>query len=139
MKLVGFNFKKIHIEKISDSLKGLNLNTKIHIDDISSIDSKLFKDEEEDLIKITFTYNINYDPDIAKIELSGNLLLSIEKTLSKGIIEGWKERKMSEDFRIILFNLILKKSNVKALELEEQMNLPLHIPLPTLKKPDKKE
>lgn len=138
MKLVGFNFKKVYIEKLSDSLKDLKFNTKIHIDEISSVESKIFKDEEE-LIKITFTYNINYDPDIAKIELGGNLLLAIEKTLSKGIVEGWKERKMSEDFRIILFNLILKKANIRALELEDQMNLPLHIPLPTLKKPEKKE
>ena len=138
MKLIGFNFRKINIEKLSDSLKDLKLNTKIHIDDISSVESKIVNDEEE-LVKVTFTYNIDYDPDIAKIELGGNLHLAIEKKLSKGILEGWKERKVSEDFRILLFNLILKKANIKALELEDQMNLPLHIPLPTLKKPEKKE
>ena len=38
---------------------------------------------------------------------------------------------------IALFNIILRKANVKALELEEQIGLPLHIPLPTLKKPKK--
>ncbi len=135
---MGFNFRKISVEKFSDSLKDLKLNTKIHIDNISPIESKILKDEE-DLIKVTFTYNIDYDPDIAKIELGGNLLLAIEKTLSKGILEGWKERKMSEDFRIMLFNLILRKANIRALELEDQMNLPLHIPLPTLKKQEKKE
>jgi hypothetical protein len=137
MKLVGFNFKKIHIEKTSDTIKSVKLNTKIDIANISSVESKFLK-EEEDLIKIDFTYLINYDPEIAKIELGGSVLLAIEKTLSRGILEGWKEKKMSEDFRVMLFNLILRKANVKALELEEQMNLPLHIPMPSLKKQDKK-
>jgi peptidoglycan hydrolase CwlO-like protein len=31
----------------------------------------------------------------------------------------------------------LTKSNLKALQLEEEMNLPLHIPLPSLKPADK--
>ena len=44
---------------------------------------------------------------------------------------------MTEEFRILLFNIILRKANIKALELEEQMNLTLHIPLPTLKKQKK--
>ena len=91
------------------------------------------------IIKVKFSYIIDYSPDIAKVELNGELLLAVEKTLSKGILEAWKEKKMTDDFRLMLFNLILRKSTVKALELEEEMNLPLHIPPPTLKRPKKKE
>ena len=54
-------------------------------------------------------------------------------------IRQWNSKKLPEDFRIALFNVILKKSNVKALELEDELNIPLHIPLPSLKKSIKDE
>ena len=58
----------------------------------------------------------------------------------KGLQVGWnKDKKMPENFRMTLFNLILRKSSLKALQLEEEMNLPTHIQLPTLKIGDKKE
>lgn len=136
MKLVGFNFTKISVEKTGDSYKNLKLNTKIDISKIDTVDSPFFNGEE-DLIKVKFLYTIEYNPNIAKIELGGDILLGVEKTLSKGIIEAWKEKKISEEFRILIFNLILKKANVKALELEEQIGLPLHIPMPSLKKQKK--
>jgi len=136
MKFVGFNFKKINIEKKSDSFKGLKLNTKIDISSIDDVKSDFLKGDEK-IIKITFSYNINYDPDIAKITLEGNLLLALDKKDAKIVVDSWKNKKMSEEFRIDLFNLILRKSNVRALELEEEMSLPLHLPFPTLKKPVK--
>ncbi|HJX50764.1 MAG TPA: hypothetical protein VJ438_04850 [Candidatus Nanoarchaeia archaeon] len=139
MKLINFNFRRITIEKFEESLDKLKINTKIEIDGIEKIEENPFLEENTDLVRIKFTYIIDYNPNIAKIELSGNIILSIDNKISKGIIEGWAEKKISEDFRILIFNLILKKANIKALELEDQMNLPTHVPMPTLKKPVKKE
>jgi hypothetical protein len=132
IKVIGFNFKKISINKISDNLKNLKINTKIDISNIEEIKSDFLKTDEQ-IIKVKFAYNIEYSPDIAKIELEGNILLTLNKDDASKILESWKSKKMSETFRISLFNLILKKSNVKALELEEEMNLPFHIPFPSLK------
>jgi len=138
MKLVGFNFKKIAAEKIGDVTKNLKVNTKLDILDIDSVDSPFFKGEE-DLVKVKALYSVEYSPNIAKIELGVDILLGVEKAKTKELLESWNEKKLSEDFRLLIFNLVLKKANVKALELEEQMNLPLHIPMPSLKKQDKKE
>lgn len=136
MKLVGFNFKKIAIEKMSEMSKGTKINTKMDVSEISSLKNNLLKGDEQ-IIKVKFTYNISYDPQIAKIDLEGDILLALDEKTAKEVLEGWKNKKMSEEFRIGLFNLILRKSNVKALELEEEMGLPLHVPLPSLKKPQK--
>ena len=136
MKFVGFNFTKISIEKMSDSLKGVKLNTKIDLVDIAPVETPLMKADQQ-LLSIKFSHMINYDPDIAKIELAGRILIAMDKENAKDIIDSWKDKKVSEDFRLALFNIVLRKSNVKAFELEEQMNLPLHIPLPTLKRPKK--
>ena len=139
MRLVGFNFNKINIEKFSDKIENLKINTDMGISDIIEVKSDFFKTKEE-LIGFKFTYNINYDPDFAKIELVGDVLLAIESKTAKDILKQWKDKKIPEDFRVILFNIILKKCNLRALQLEDEMNLPPHISLPSLKKQeDKKE
>jgi len=138
MRPVGFNFDKINVEKLSDKAENIKINTKIDISEIKEIKSTFLK-TKEDIVKVKFVYGINYDPEFAKIELEGNVLFSLESKKAKDLINQWKEKKISEDFKIILFNFILRKSNLKALQLEDEMNLPLHIPMPSLKKQESED
>lgn len=136
MKFIGFNFNKISIEKLSDNFENLKINTNINILKIKEVDSDFLIPKEE-LISIEFIYNINYDPKIAKIEFSGSILLTDKSKTVKDILKKWKDKEISEDFKTNLFNIILRKSNLKAIQLEEEINLPLHISLPFLKKQEK--
>ena len=137
MKIIGFNFDKINIEKLSNKIGKLEVKTNIDISEIKDVKSEntLMK---EDFIGVQFTFNVNYEPDFVKINLSGNVLFAVESKLSKNILKQWKDKKMPEDFRILLFNVILRKANLKALQLEEEMNLPLHVPMPSLRKQENK-
>lgn len=132
MKIVGFNFKKISIEKTSDKFKDLKINTNIDITNVKQIKPEIFQPKEE-LIEVEFNYNINYSPDIAKISLSGIVLIMADSKITKDFLKQWKKKKIPEENRILIFNVILKKSNLKAMQLEDEMNLPLHIPLPSVK------
>lgn len=137
MKLVGFNFDKIHVEKTLSEYEGLKINTKMDVLEIKEVKPDSFK-VKEDLLGIRFSFGLDYDPNVAKIELTGTLLLSLESKIAKEVLKNWKDKQIPEDFRIGVFNIILKKSTLKALQLEEEMNLPLHMQLPSLKKePDK--
>ena len=138
MKLLSFNFIKISIEKFLDNLKDLKINTGVDILDIKPVKSDFFKLKEE-LIGITFNYNINYDPGIAKLDFKGNLILSLDSKTSKEVLKQWKEQKIPEEFRLTLFNIILRKSSLKAIQFEEEFNLPLHIPLPSIRPPEEKK
>ena len=133
MRLAGFNFIKINVEKFSDKIENLKINTNINISEINPVKSDFFKTKEE-LINIKFNYNIIYDPSFAKIEFIGNVLIAIESKMAKDVLKQWEDKKMPEDFRLTLFNIILRKSNLKALQLEDEINLPLHINMPSLKK-----
>ncbi len=135
MRVVGFNFTKISIERLKDSrpTKDLKINTEIDVSELKEIKSDILKTKEE-LLTAKFTYEINYNPDFAKISLEGRVLITTDPKISKEILKQWKKKKMPEDFRIFLFNVILKKSTLKALDLEEELNLPLHMPLPSFKK-----
>ncbi len=132
MKLIGFNFTKISVDKIGKVTKDLKIDTSINIDSIDEVKNEMIKSKDT-FLNLKFNYKINYKPEIALIELSGNLAISVDSKLGKDILKDWKNKKINDETRIILFNAILKKSNVKALQLEEEMNLPLHFQLPSIK------
>lgn len=135
MKLLGFKFNKINIEKFTNEAKELKINTNIDISEINKIQTEVFKTNEE-LLGIKFNYTINYEPNFAKLEFSGNLLISVDSKVNKEVLKKWKDKQIPDDFRIPLFNLIMRKSSIKALEFEEEMDLPYHIPMPTLRNPE---
>lgn len=136
MKIMGFNFDKISAEKLSDKVENLKINTNINISDIKPIKS-LFLGVEEKFIGVKFKYEIEYSPKFAKLEFIGVIIISVGEKASEEILDQWKNKETPEEFRIKLFNIILRKSNLKALQLEDEMNIPLHIPLPSIQKQEK--
>ena len=138
MRLMGFNFTKMDLEKKSDNLKDLKITTGIDISDIKGAKSDFFKSPEE-MIVIKFEYTINYEKDVAVLKFHGSLIVSVESKQAKEILKQWKDKKIPEEFRLSLFNIILRKSSLKALQFEEEFNLPPHIPLPSFKPTEKKE
>lgn len=138
MRIVGFNFTKISIEKKKEiePKDELKVNTDISIKELKEIKSLNLKIKEE-IIGVDYSFKVIYDPSIAIIDLEGKILFSSTSKEIKEILNEWKNKKMPENFKVLLFNFILKKSNLKALELEEDLNLPLHFPMPSLKKEEK--
>lgn len=135
---MGFNFTKINVEKFSDKAEDLKLTTNINIEDLKEVKTASFK-IKEDIIAVKFMYSINYEPQYAKIEMVGNVVFGVEPKQAREILKQWKDKKTPEEFRMLLFNTILRKTNIKALQLEEEMNLPLHMPMPSLKPQEKQE
>ena len=136
MRLIGFNFTKINAEKLSGSSRELKINTNIDISNIKELENEFFN-SKEGVLSANFSYTINYEPDFAKISLNGNLLVMADQKTTKETIKQWKDKKIQEDFKVFLFNSILMKSNLKALQLEEEIGLPLHIPMPSIKRTEK--
>lgn len=132
MKIVGFNFNKVSIEKKSSDFNKLNIKTNIDLTGVKMIESEVIKTKEE-IVEVSFSYSIDYSPDIAKINLSGNLLVMVDSKTSKDFLKQWKNNQFPEEHKLFLFNVILRKSNLKSLQLEDEMDLPLHIPLPSVK------
>lgn len=139
MRLIGFNFTKISIEKIdlSKPTDNLKVNTEIDVSEIKELDSKVLEIKGE-MIETKFSYKIKYEPGFANVGLEGRIILSVEPKAAKEILKEWKNKKMPEDFRFFLFNIILKRATLKALQLEDEIGLPLHMPMPSFKK-EKKE
>jgi len=132
MKIIGFNFTKINIEKFLDDYKGLKINTHIDIVNVKQTKSEILQTKDV-LLEIKFNYAIDYDPKIAKIFFSGNLLTLVDPKTAKSFLKQWKNKKLPEEHKLTIFNIILKKTNLRSLQLEDELNLPLHISLPSIK------
>jgi|SRR3989344_2008500 len=129
MQIIGFSLNKISIERKEKQEGKLEIKQNINIDEISKDKINL---SEGEIIKVDFTFNVDYNPELAKLEIKGQTILLPNKEEIKDILKDWKKKQVSENFRVPLFNFIMGKCNIKALELEDELNLPLHLPMPRL-------
>jgi hypothetical protein len=133
MQVIGFGFDKISAEKKASkpNVQNVNISSNVDIKSISQEEINILKDKHT--LKFEFEFLIDYKPDFANILFKGYVVLVVEKDESKNILKKWKSKKIPDDIRLPLFNLIMTKCNLRALQLEEELNLPTHIPLPRLK------
>ena len=137
MRVIGFNFTKISIEKLKEITEIPKVKTEINIPEIKGVKSTILKTKEE-IIEAKFEYIVNYEPESAKVNIEGRALLSVDPKVAKDILKQWKKKKMPEEFRMLLFNVVMRKSALKALLLADELNLPLHTPLPSLRRTKEK-
>jgi hypothetical protein len=138
MRIVGFNFTKMDLEKKSDNLKDLKVTTGIDILDLQEVKSDIFKSSDE-LVVVKFEYTITYEKDVAVLKFYGNIVVSVESKQAKDVLKQWKDKKVPDEFRLNIFNVILRKSSLRALQFEEEFNLPPHIPMPSFKQAEDKK
>ena len=135
MAIVGFNLLKMSVER-KEAIDGeIKVNSNADISDIKKEKVELVKGKET--LRISFEFSIVYEPDFAKIEFEGFVLLVEDKNKADSLIKDWKKKKIDTAIKEQVFNLILRKCNIKAFSLEEDLNLPTHFPLPRLKSEQK--
>ena len=139
MRSIGFNFTKILVEKKQGLTKQPEIKTSIDVLGIKELPSDIFKSKEVPL-EVQFSYSIKYEPQIAELTFEGNVVLLAEPKQVKEILKDWKKKDFSEEFRLYVFNVILRKANIKAIQMEDELNLPPHFQMPAIrfnKKQDK--
>lgn len=133
MKLLGYNLKRISAERMSPITAELKVGMNVDIVDIKEAKQDFIKSDES-LIAVDFAFGITYEEKVAKIVFDGTLLLSTEKTKANTLLKEWKNKNVDDDFRLLISNIVMKKSAVKAMQLEEDLNLPFHIQPPVIRK-----
>ena len=124
MKIIGFNFTKISIQREEKLEKTLNITQNFNIE---SVKKEKILISDIDSLKIKFNLKINYSEEYAKLEFEGNIILLPEDNELNNFLEAWKEKKIPENLQEIIFNFIMNKCNIKALYLEDELALPLHL------------
>jgi len=130
IKLVGSRITKLSAEKNTDFKGKIEINTNIRV---ISIDKTK---EAKDTLKVGYLFEIDY-AELGKISIQGNLFIATDSKTIKDILKIKEDKKIDAPEYLAITNLINQKSSIKALELEDEMGLPIHMRLPTLspKKP----
>ena len=136
MQIIGSNLKKIQAHRTPE-FKRSSINTNIEFTDVAKEKMELIKDA--DIIKISLLFSVTYNEEenkekLAEILFDGDILFSANKEEAKELTKSWKKKQIPEQLRLPLINFIIKKYSTKALALEEELNLPFHIPFPQVRK-----
>jgi len=131
MTIVGFNFTKINAEKKTASGGKINISSNVTIKTIE--ESKLnFGNKNQLPLVFNFEFLCKYEPDVGQILLEGEVISLQEEKDAKEVVKLWKKdkKKVSQEIMQPVFNTILARSNIEAVIISRDMNLPSPIPLP---------
>lgn len=145
MPIVGFNLTKVMAEKTKPLQPGITVKNDLEVKDISKATIDIGSKSEE-VIRLDFEFIAEYQPEIGKIILLGEVLYMDKEKEIKKILDNWKKTKIVEpELFSKIMNTVLMKCNIKALNLSLDVNLPPHLNMPlivqgqTVKKEEEKK
>ena len=131
MKYAGFKLMKVEAEKEEDKNPSGNINVNSNFN--------LGKSKKEDLkdkrivYGFEFTYTIKYE-EFATLSFKGIVFIELENE-DKSLIKELESSETSKDndLRKFILDIVLAKTHVESLHLEERLGLPFHIQSPRVK------
>ena len=129
MAVVGFNFTKVNAEKKQPAKGKISINNNVTVKNVEEINLAIGKDQKG--LKFSFEFIAKYDPEVANINLDGEVVYMAKADEAKEILTKWKkEKKIAPGVMGKVLNTALAKCNIQALILSNDLNLPAPIPLP---------
>jgi len=127
MPIVGFNFLKINAEKKNKSAEGkINISNDVSIKDVEEADFGKNKG-----LRMIYTFVSNYNPELGKIELEGDIFFAEKEKTIKDMFKSWeKNKKLPDDIMMNILDFLLMKCNTQSIILSKELNLPPPIPFP---------
>ena len=140
--IVGFNFKKINVERKEKLVRGMKVVYNMDIANVYGQDFSLNKSKSHKILGFDFNFTVNYGPKIADLAIGGTVNFMLPTEEFDKVLELWKkDKKLPKAVSVPVINVILDRCNIKALELEQDLSLPTHLPMPSIgaNKTDNKE
>ncbi len=130
--IINFKLDKIIATKQKLPKGNIEASNNVKVIDVEKESVASLSDQKA--VTFKFMYGVTYKPNIASIELDGNVVYMSDDATVKGILDNWKKnKKIEQGIAAQVFNAILSRCNIKALKLEEELELPFHIPVPRVR------
>lgn len=132
MPIVKINIHKLNAER---SLKAKGGQVKINNNvSIKNVEDLSFSVEGKKGLKFTFDFTCNYEPDLGKIEVEGQVLYVDDEKKVDDVKKSWdKDKKIPMDVMEQIVNGALHKGNIQAIKISEDVSLPSPLPLPKVR------
>ena len=138
MTIVKINLHKVHAERDLDAKGGqIKINNNVSV---KNVEEMSFAVEGKKGLKFTFSFNCNYEPNLGKIDVEGQVLFVEDEAKIKEIKDTWdKDKKIPMDIMEQVVNAALHKGNIQAIKISEEVSLPSPLPLPKVQAVSAKE
>ena len=138
MTIVKINLHKVHAERDLDAKGGqIKINNNVSV---KNVEEMSFAVEGKKGLKFTFSFNCNYEPNLGKIDVEGQVLFVEDEAKINEIKETWdKDKKIPMDIMEQVVNAALHKGNIQAIKISEEVSLPSPLPLPKVQAGSAKE
>jgi len=132
MNILNITFNGISAEKKTVPKGNISVSNNIKIENVEDV--KMGFDKSKGALKFLFSYKTTYEPDIAVIELKGELLSLVESDESKKVLDKWKKDKsLDKDYAKVVINNVMSKCTIEVILLARELGLPSPIPMPSVK------
>jgi|SRR3989344_9148697 len=134
MAIISFGFKKISIARDKPASGKVNVNHSARIDNVEEAKFSVGAGAKQDALRVAFTFTAEYAPEIANINLQGELLWVDKPEQVKSSLDMWsKSKSLPTETLVPIYNTVLQRSIMQSFLLTKEMNLPPPIRLPRLK------
>lgn len=132
MKYAGFRINKIEAERDEEKTPSGNINVNSNFNLGKSKKEELKKEMKNPIFGFEFTYTIKYE-EFATISFKGVVYIELESE-DKNLLKELDSSKVSDnEIRKFILDIVLAKTHVESLHLEEKLGLPFHIQSPRVK------
>jgi hypothetical protein len=133
MTIVRINLNKINAERnLVAKVDKVSIKNNVSLKDVEAMD---FDKDGKKGLKFSFTFDCNYEPELGKIEVAGQVFYMEEAKLVNEIKESWdKDKRIPTIVMEQIINAALHKGNIQAIKTAEDVNLPSPLPLPKVAK-----
>jgi len=132
MTIVKINLHKVSASRNLDSKAGqVQINNNVSLKDVESMG---FNVDGRKGLRFSFAFNCNYEPNLGKIEVEGQVLYVDDDARIEAIQQSWnKDKRVPMDVMEQIVNAALHKGNIQAIKVSEDISLPSPLPLPKVK------
>ncbi len=129
MTIVKINLYKVAAERNLDSKGGtIKINNNVSLKNVEDLG---FGIEGKKGLRFTFAFNCNYEPDLGKIDVEGQVLYVDDDKKVEEIKQQWgKDKRIPLDVMQDIINASLHKGNIQAIKVCEDVLLPSPLPMP---------
>ncbi len=133
MTVIRVNLNKVNAERtLGAKVDQVSIKNNVSLKDVEAMD---FDKDGKKGLKFGFTFDCNYEPELGKIEVAGQVFYVEEAKLVDEIKESWdKDKRVPTAVMEQIINAALHKGNIQAIKTAEDVNLPSPLPLPKVAK-----
>jgi len=129
MTIVRTVLNKVNAERNLET-KGGQINLKNNVS-LKNVEEMNFDKGGKKGLKFSFAFDCNYEPDLGKIEVAGQIFYVEEAKLIDEIKESWdKDKRVPTTVMEEVINAALHKGNIQAIKTADDVSLPSPLPLP---------